>query len=55
MHSFYKLHLDRFLSRNVLEYKNKRKDLNSSLYMEVGYYKWNDLSKKEKQLFWVWT
>ena len=48
MHSFYTLHLDRFFSRNVLEYKNIRKDLNSSLYMEVGYYKWNDISKEEK-------
>ena len=50
MYSFYTLHLDIFFSRNVLVYRNMRKDLNSSLYMEVGYYKWNDISKEEKTI-----
>ena len=50
MNSFYTLHLDRFFSRNVLVYRNMRKDLNSLLYMEIGYYKWNDISKEEKTI-----
>ena len=30
--------------------KMVKKDLKSSLYMEVGYYKWNGISQEEKTI-----